>query len=267
MCPGSVRDARQSPKLQVQVRFLAGVPRPRGVEEARDATNVEGEVRPLPGVPSLANVPARDKMGSMMAALAVLDRPTLVLNRRWEPLHLAPVKEAICLVAKGSARVIDPRTFEAHDLRTWADVSRAKEKFGEAVLRSSRMVLVPPEVIVLTRYEGLAERSVVFSRRNLFKRDRYTCQYCGAQPGPESLTVDHVIPRSKGGVSSWTNSVLACLECNKRKADRTPEEAGMRLRKVPKKPSWKTLVQIPLRERRESWEQFLSRAYWETELE
>ncbi len=202
-----------------------------------------------------------------MSAQAVLNRLTLVLNRRWEPLHLASVREAICLVAKGSARVIDPKTFEAHDLRTWEDVSRAKAKFGEVVIRSPNMALVPPEVIVLTRYEGLAERSVVFSRRNLFKRDHYTCQYCGAQPGPESLTVDHIVPRSRGGVSSWTNCVLACIECNKRKADRTPEEARLKLRKVPKKPSWKALAQVTLRERRESWEAFLSRTYWETELQ
>jgi 5-methylcytosine-specific restriction endonuclease McrA len=202
-----------------------------------------------------------------MSAQAVLDRPTLVLNKRWEPLHLAPVKEAICLVAKGSARIIDPKTFEAHDLRTWGDVSKARAKFADAVIRSPRMVLVPPEVIVLTRYEGQAERSVVFSRRNLFKRDRYTCMYCGAQPGPEALTVDHIVPKSRGGVSSWTNCVMACLECNKRKANRTPDEAGMKLRKVPKKPSWRALAQVPPRERRVSWDQFISRSYWEIELE
>ena len=72
--------------------------------------------------------------------------------------------------------------------------------------------------------------AVTFSRRNIFKRDRYVCQYCGSQPGSEELTIDHVVPRSQGGVSSWTNCVLACMTCNKRKADRTPEQAGMMLR-------------------------------------
>jgi 5-methylcytosine-specific restriction endonuclease McrA len=203
----------------------------------------------------------------MTASLKVLNRPALVLNRHWQPIQVTTVREAIGLVVKGSARILDPETFEAYDLRTWTDVSKAREKFGKDVIRSPRMALLAPEVIVLTHYEGLGERSVVFSRKNLFKRDRYACMYCGVQPGPENLTIDHVLPKSRGGVSSWTNCVLACLECNKRKANRTPEEAGMKLRKDPKKPSWRVLTQVPPKERRESWESFLSRAYWEVGLE
>ena len=87
------------------------------------------------------------------------------------------------------------------------------------------------------------------------------------QPGPDALTIEHIVPRSKGGISSWENCVLACFDCNRRKADRTPEQAGMKLRTKPRKPSWKTLAQVSPRERRQSWEQFLSRAYWEIELE
>ena len=135
------------------------------------------------------------------------------------------------------------------------------------MIRSSYLALVPPEVILLSGYVGMAERSVVFSRRNLYKRDRYTCQYCGAQPGAAELTIDHVLPRSRGGVSSWVNCALACVSCNKRKANRTPSEAGMPLRKAPAKPSWRALSQIPPHVRRESWGKFLSRAYWEVELE
>ncbi len=197
----------------------------------------------------------------------MLDRPALVLNKSWMPIQVTSAREAISLVAKGSALIIEPETYATHDLRTWNDVSRAKARFEHETIRSTRLALVPPEVILLKSYPGIGERSVVFSRKNLFKRDRHTCQYCGAQPGPESLTIEHVVPRSKGGVSSWENCVLACVECNKRKADRTPEQAGLRLRTVPRKPSWKTLAQVPPRERRESWSQFLSRAYWEVELE
>ncbi len=197
----------------------------------------------------------------------VLQRPTLVLNRRWMPIRTAPIQEAIGLVAKGAALILEPGSFATHDLASWNDASRAKLRFGDAVIRSPRLVLAPPEVIVLTGYEGPGGRSVVFSRKNLFKRDRYTCQYCGLQPGPEELTVDHILPRSRGGTSTWENCVLACVECNKRKADRTPAQAGLKLRKAPRKPSWKSLVQVPLRDRRESWELFLSRAYWEVELD
>jgi 5-methylcytosine-specific restriction endonuclease McrA len=202
-----------------------------------------------------------------MNAEQLLQRPTLVLNRRWTAIRTTPVQDAIGLVAKGTAVIIEPESFDTHDLVSWNDLSRARVKFGEAVIRSPRLALVPPEVILLKTYEGEGGRAVVFSRKNLFKRDRYTCQYCGLQPGPEELTVDHVVPRSRGGVSSWENCVLACVECNKRKADRTPAQAGLKIRKTPRKPSWKALVQVPARDRRESWEKFLSRAYWEIELE
>jgi 5-methylcytosine-specific restriction endonuclease McrA len=202
-----------------------------------------------------------------MTAAHVLQRPALVLNRNWAPVRTTSVKEAISLLAKGSALVIEPETYRTHDLRSWTDVSRAQAALAEAVVRSARMALVAPEVVLLRSYAGLGERSVVFSRKNLFKRDRYTCQYCASQPGPEELTVDHVVPRSQGGRSTWENCVLACVACNKRKADRTPERAGMALRRAPRKPSWKALAQVSPRERRESWEKFLSRAYWEVELE
>lgn len=196
-----------------------------------------------------------------------LDRSCLVLNRHWQPIQVASVKDAIGLVAKGAAFVIDPATFERHNLLSWGEVSKAMKVVGDGLIRSQHLAIVPPEVVVLTAYEGRGERSVVFSRKNIFKRDRYTCQYCGDQPGPEELTIDHVMPRSRGGTSTWANCLLACVECNKRKADKTPEEAKMPPRKVPKKPSWKALSQIHPRARRESWEQFLGRAYWEVELE
>jgi 5-methylcytosine-specific restriction endonuclease McrA len=202
-----------------------------------------------------------------MVSMNVLDRPALVLNRNWVAIQTTTVKEAIGLVAKGSARIIEPESFATHDLAAWNDVSRAKAMFGDAVIRSARLEIAPPEVILLTAYAGMGERAVVFSRRNLFKRDRFTCQYCGAQPGPEELTIDHVVPRSRGGVSSWENCVLACVACNARKADRSPTQAGLALRGAPRKPSWRSLARIEPRIRRESWEQFLTRAYWEVELE
>ena len=92
-----------------------------------------------------------------------------------------------------------------------------------------RFRLRVPEVVTLTDYDRLPAAAVTFSRRNIFKRDHFTCQYCGAQPGSEELTLDHVVPRAQGGESRWDNCVLACLACNKRKADRTPEQARMRL--------------------------------------
>jgi 5-methylcytosine-specific restriction endonuclease McrA len=201
-----------------------------------------------------------------MRAALVLTQPALVLNKNWTPIRTATVQEAIGLVAKGSAKIIEPETYEVHNLNTWNDVSKAKAKFSDMVIRSARLALVPPEVILLTTYDGIGERGIVFSRRNLFKRDKYTCQYCGIQPGPSELTMDHIFPKSRGGLSSFENCVLACVNCNKLKANRTPKEAKMKLRKTPKKPTWKAIARISPKARRESWSKFLDRAYWDTEL-
>jgi 5-methylcytosine-specific restriction endonuclease McrA len=197
---------------------------------------------------------------------AVLSRPTLVLNRNWMPIQTTTAKEAISLVAKGNASIIDPETYQVHTIETWNDVSEAKEIFEGRAIRSQRLHLRAPEVIVLSEYKGMGERSVVFSRRNIFKRDRYTCQFCNGQPGSKEMTIDHVMPKSRGGRSSWENCVLACIECNSRKADRTPAEAGMKLKTVPSKPSWRILSAVPPQDIQESWEKFLDRAYWEVEL-
>jgi 5-methylcytosine-specific restriction endonuclease McrA len=121
-------------------------------------------------------------------------------------------------------------------------------------------------VIALQAYDRMPISAVTFSRRNIFKRDHYICQYCGTQPGTDELTIDHIVPRAQGGVSSWTNCVLACVACNKRKADRTPREAGMQLRRQPVRPTWKPIYpnhQVRL----ESWTKFVSDVYWNAELE
>ena len=129
-----------------------------------------------------------------------------------------------------------------------------------------RLRLRVPEVIVLADYDRLPTAAVSFSRRNIFKRDHWACQYCGCQPGSEELTIDHVVPRSQGGTSTWENCVLACIGCNKRKADRTPHQAGMRLRKVPVRPTWKPIYARDS-VRIESWSKFISETYWNVPLE
>ena len=127
---------------------------------------------------------------------------------------------------------------------------------GRPCVRSARPRLRVPEVICLAHYDRLPGAAVTFSRRNVAKRDHHTCQYCGAQPGAEAITIDHVVPRSQGGASSWTNCVAACVACNARKADRTPEQAGMKLRRRPVRPEWKPLYAAQ-GVRVESWARFL----------
>ncbi len=193
----------------------------------------------------------------------VLQRPTLVLNRNWQPVNVATVARALVLLFNESARAVDPADYQTY---TWEDWSRLRPRDGEALVRAVRFRLRVPEVITLTGYDRLPTAAVTFSRRNIFKRDRFTCQYCGLQPGSEELTLDHVTPRARGGESRWENCVLACLDCNKRKADRTPQQARMRLRRQPVRPTWKP-VYAAHDVRIESWSKFISEVYWNVELE
>jgi 5-methylcytosine-specific restriction endonuclease McrA len=192
----------------------------------------------------------------------MLERPTLVLNRNWQPVNVATVARALVLLWNHSARVVDPADYQTY---TWGDWSKLRPREGERFIQAVQFRLRVPEVVTLTEYDRLPSAAVAFSRRNIFKRDRYTCQYCGRQPGSEELTIDHVLPRAQGGQSRWDNCVLACVTCNKQKANRTPCEAGLRLRKEPVHPTWNPLYAAH-ETRIESWSKFVSEAYWNVEL-
>lgn len=166
------------------------------------------------------------------------------------------------MVIGGIARVVDPESYQLYDWQDWASmVPENDEPCVRTVNRSFRV----PEVVSLVHFDRLPKSAVTFNRRNIFKRDKFTCQYCGIQPLANELTIDHVLPRSRGGQSTWTNCVLACLDCNHRKADRLPAEAKMKLRKEPVQPTW-TPAFSRHSVRVDSWQKFISNAYWETEL-
>lgn len=192
-----------------------------------------------------------------------LTRPTLVLNRNWQPIGVVPVARSLILVAADRAKIVDPNDFQQY---TWADWSRMLPHDHEPFVQAVRFRVRVPQVITLTTYDRVRTNAVTFNRRNLYKRDHYTCQYCGRQPGSEELTIDHVLPRSRGGTSTWENCVLACLDCNNRKANRTPAEAQMPLRKPPVRPKWRPHYarhDVPI----QTWSKFLSEAYWNVELD
>ncbi len=193
----------------------------------------------------------------------VLCRPTLVLNRNWQPVNIASVARALTLVWNETARIVDPADYQLYD---WEDWARLDPGDDEPFIRTVSQRLRVPEVIALIAFDRLPQSVVTFSRRNIFKRDRYTCQYCGRQPAPDELTIDHVVPRSQGGLSTWENCVLACVRCNHAKADRTPPQAKLKLRKAPVRPDWNPVYsQHAIRV--ESWTRFISQAYWDAELQ
>ncbi len=192
-----------------------------------------------------------------------LQRPTLVLNRNWQPINVATVARALIMLWNDSAKIVDPIDYQLYD---WSDWSRLVPDRDEPFIQSVRQRIRIPEVIALTKFDAMPTQKVTFSRRNVFKRDKMCCQYCGKQPGSEELTIDHVVPRAQGGLSSWTNCVLACIDCNSKKADRTPAQANMKLRKEPVRPAWKPIYADRMN-RVKSWSKFISEAYWIVELE
>jgi 5-methylcytosine-specific restriction endonuclease McrA len=194
---------------------------------------------------------------------AVLTRPTLVLNRNWQPVGVVTVAKALIKLWNDSARVIDPDDYQQYNWADWAELTPGED---ELCVRTSRLRLRVPEVVALTHYDRVPINSVTFSRRNIFKRDRFTCQYCGSQPGSEELTIDHVVPRAQGGTSTWENCVLACVECNAHKADRTPQQASMPLKRLPVRPHWRPLYALH-GARIDSWARFVSEAYWNVTLD
>jgi 5-methylcytosine-specific restriction endonuclease McrA len=195
----------------------------------------------------------------------MVDRRVLVLNKSWVAVQIASTRRALSLLYQGLARAVHPTDYSLYDFDDWCDLSRFVE--SGLFVHTVHLRIRVPEVIILKAFNGFVHHEIRFSRRNIFERDKNTCQYCGRRKAKSDLTLDHVIPRSRGGYDAWENLVLACMTCNVRKASRTPEEARMPLIRRPVKPTW--LPQLGARvptSQLISWQRFLDAAYWDVEL-
>lgn len=189
----------------------------------------------------------------------------LVLNRHYQPVHVTTVKRALSLLYQGIARAVDPQ-YRVYEFSDWAALSAVGHDAIHTVSRSIRV----PRVLLLSAYEYLPKGRVRFSRLNIYARDHDTCQYCARQLPRSELNLDHVIPRSQGGRTSWENVVCSCVSCNLRKGGRTPEQASMKLLRIPIRPKWTPFLRGPIRRvTHRDWLPFLSLAdasYWNVEL-
>lgn len=197
----------------------------------------------------------------------MLNTSVLVLNRSFFPIHVTTVKRAFCMLVSGIARVVDEeyRTFDFHN---WTELSEAVH--GDTIGLVDRIIRVP-RVIILTAYDRIPRRTVKFSRLNVLLRDNHTCQYCSQKLPRSKLNLDHVVPRSRGGTTTWENIVTSCHECNRRKGGRMPAEAGIKLIRKPFRPKAIPFVSIARNGIRfEEWKPFLNvvdYSYWNVELE
>jgi 5-methylcytosine-specific restriction endonuclease McrA len=202
-----------------------------------------------------------------MGATQLLAQNVLVLNRLWQAVNICTVRRALTLLFLGHAQVVLPKEkeFKTFDFDTWRSFSDGCPE--EESIHSISFKVRVPKVILLLVYSRMPKKEVKFTRHNIFERDRNTCQYCGEVFERHDLNLDHVVPRDQGGPTLWENIVCSCVECNTHKGNRTPQQAGMKLIRKPKRPKWQPLLQVTISKRTEdSWKHFIDLAYWHVEL-
>jgi len=161
----------------------------------------------------------------------------LVLNATYEPLNVVSLRRAVLLLLKEKAEIVEA---------------------AQAWLHSEQESLPIPLVIRLVYYVRIPRRfSLPLSRRTVLARDHYTCQYCGQRLPKAKLTIDHVTPRSRGGETRWENIVAACGPCNRRKGDRTPEEAHMPVHRQPRRPRYLALTLLEGSGAPDAWNKYM----------
>lgn len=204
-----------------------------------------------------------------------LDSHVLVLNKLWMAIRVVDARRAFAMLVRDMAEVIrvDDGSFAGHDFVSWTELAAAKQRFVRESeghyewVRTVRMEIPVPKVIRLLGYDRLPAQGVKLNRRNIFARDRNTCQYCGKKHPTPELSLDHVTPRSQGGGTSWENLVCCCVKCNSRKGGRTPRQAQMPLIQKPVRPRRNPLINLRVGHAKyASWKQFLDNAYWSVEL-
>jgi 5-methylcytosine-specific restriction endonuclease McrA len=208
-----------------------------------------------------------------VGAVDALSASVLVLNRFYMAVHVINVRRAFTLLFRELAEVVhleEQGQFANYNFESWREISELKASFKEPHqdwIRAVNFEIQVPRVIRLLDYDRLPKQVVRFNRRNIFARDGNRCQYCGKRFPTSELSLDHVVPRSRGGETSWENIVCSCVKCNVRKGGRTPAEAHMHLIKNPVKPKRSPLLNMKLgNPKYESWKTFLDNAYWSVDL-
>jgi len=203
-----------------------------------------------------------------------MESKVLKLNRNYSPIGLCTARDAFELIYSNRAEVVNVEegSYTTYDFKSWAEISELRhelEEYGDfdEFVFTSYLTLQVPRVVRTTEFSNMPHHKVKLSRRNIYMRDKNTCQYCGKVVKPSLLTIDHVIPKSQGGRNSWKNLVCACYPCNSKKGAKTPKEAHVRLLKKPVEPRFIESMDLNLdREKYSMWDHFVSQSYWNTEI-
>ena len=201
-----------------------------------------------------------------------------MLNAHYAALRIIDVRRAFSLLFKRDHRDepvaevvnVEDGRYISYNFEDWCELSEFKREFAPAEhdwIRTIRLQIAVPRIIRVLRFGRFLRHEVKFNRRNIYGRDQNRCQYCGKKFSTAELSLDHIVPRSRGGPTTWENIVCACLKCNVRKGGRTPNQAQMKLIRQPAKPAFSPVVRLALSSAKyDSWKQFLDAAYWNVEL-
>lgn len=192
----------------------------------------------------------------------------LVLNRNFYAIQIASWQRAITLVYIDHARVVD-ESYRTYSFEDWRELTKVREDHPAGFIRTPEFKIAIPEIIALRLYDRLPHMDVKFTRRNIYEHYNYRCCYCGKKFPTHELNLEHVVPRSRGGKSTWDNVVTSCVSCNLQKGNKLIGETGMNLRIKPSKPKWHRGISLVLKPHirvRASWQKFIDTMYWNSEL-
>lgn len=192
----------------------------------------------------------------------------LVLNRNFYAIQITSWQRAITLVYIDHARVVD-EAYRTYSFEDWRELTKVREDHPAGFIRTPEFKIAIPEIIALRLYDRLPHMDVKFTRRNIYEHYNYRCCYCGKKFPTHELNLEHVVPRSRGGKSTWDNVVTSCVSCNLQKGNKLIGETGMNLRIKPSKPKWHRGISLVLKPHirvRASWQKFIDTMYWNSEL-
>lgn len=199
---------------------------------------------------------------------SALSTHVLVLNRNWVATRIVTAAEALADLFVGRVVAVDA-DYQMYDFGSWHELSEYAAMFEAEHHRFVQTMSSPvrvPSIVRLVKFDRVKRHAVRLSRRNVYLRDNYTCQYTGRKLPTSELNLDHVIPTSRGGRTCWENLVCCSIEINTIKRNRTPAEAGLKLIRQPRKPDASELMFKMMPMRHESWKRFVDEAYWNTQL-
>lgn len=195
----------------------------------------------------------------------LLQESVLALNKEYLAIAVIAAKDAISNLFTGKASVIT-ESYELYSFEEWAKITKVFESDEEVstryagILRSPSIEIFVPQVVIFTESEYTSPHvaNMRFSRRNILQRDHNKCQYCGNALRASEASIDHIIPKSKGGMNTWQNLVTACIYCNAKKGDKLLSEIGWKLLQQPTEPQWKSHIGTPFNQvKKEYWKNFL----------